>query len=159
MLGLSVGQQATRERARSLEQAQTMSSSSSIYSPVPPTQSWPAAPRPRRPCSRLNDRQPRDCSVRCPHTSHLSAICRTLRPLHQSKQVHLPSSTRELWRWVVPPGRHGDGSGSTGMQAHTDYCYALSACRREKSVSCLFVHGKQPHFHLGFLTARNLQTL
>lgn len=52
------------------------------------------------PCSRSNDRQPRDCSVRRPHTSHLSAICRPQHRRYTSKKSTC----------LLPPASGGVGS-------------------------------------------------
>jgi hypothetical protein len=65
-------------------------------------------------------------SVRHPHTrlSHLSAIFQTSPPpaVTPTQSSPLPPSTRSRSAgfWLVPRGRHGDGSGSTGMQACTE---------------------------------------
>ena len=131
--------------------------SSSIYSTVQPVHtsirrnksSWPAClllHRPRLPQSRSSDRQPpRDCSVRRPHTSHLSpsprsvdsAACTTVAPAPLAC-FHPPSPVCGVgsYRADAPRRRLGiDHSSSTEMKG-------VVPCN---SVCMLFAMDKHPN--------------
>lgn len=59
-----------------------------------------------------------------PHVSSLRDLSSRAAapPLHtMSTSLLPPASLWRLGRWLVPRGRHGDGSGSTGMQPHLPY--------------------------------------
>lgn len=110
-----------RRRAGTTANKHAASSIYSLY--IHPTQQdglGLLAPAHALPRSRSNDRQGREIvRYAAPHTSHLSAICRTLPSTRRCTMSTSLSSTREFvvaWRWLVPRGRHGGGSGSTGMQ-------------------------------------------
>ena len=84
------------------------------------------APAHALPRSRSNDRQAaRLFGTPPPHVSSLSprSVERLVHPSSASTRrctmstsLLPPASLSWQWRWLVPRGRHGGGSGSTGMQ-------------------------------------------
>jgi hypothetical protein len=151
MLDLSVGQQATRERARSLEQAQT--NIFLVVQHIQPCTSHAVLACSSSPTSSVFSIK-RSSAARLfgtppPHVSSLRDLSNTqaVTPKQTSPLAFFHPRAVALGRTARTPRRR---LRIDGYAAHTDCCYTLSVCRREKSVSCVCVYGKQPHFPSGF---------